>query len=533
MNRDTFFNLLNVQAVNTPDATALYSTKCSVTWGELLDAIHQRVDWIERHQIKRLGLLADNSVNWILWDLAALFSNTVLVPIPGYFSLQQKQHALEQAAIECLLSDKETVASELGLDIAKENIMGTDLSQCDYFVFQIKSETHAAHLIHEKTAKITFTSGSTGEPKGVMLSAENMLNVANSLAKSLRETQVKKHDCILPLATLLENIAGVYAPFLVGATVQVSAMSEIGIEGASDLDVALFVNGLHQRAGESLILLPQLLLALVSSIELGAAVPSGLKFIAVGGARVSETLLRKAEHLGLPVYQGYGLSENGSVCCLNTPESSLLGSVGRPLSHNQIRISLKGNSQGDPQGEVQGEIQVKGNQMLGYLGGKKTSDEWLSTGDIGYLNTEGFLFIKGRKKNVFITSFGRNVNPEWVESELCAAHEIAQAIVCGEAKATNTAIIFPRISRSDQQSGKQQITNQQLQQAIDQVNTRLPDYARVKHWIRADTSFSFENGFATSNGRPKRQNILNFFGAQMSALDEHASQAQTTLIQEY
>jgi len=529
MNRDTFFNLLNVQAVNTPDATALYSTKCSVTWGELLNAIHQRVDWIERHQIKRLAILADNSVNWVLWDLAALFSKIIMVPIPGYFSLQQKQHALEQAAIECLLSDHEAVASELGLNIAKENIMGTGFSPCDYFVYRLKSATHSAHLIHEKTAKITFTSGSTGEPKGVMLSAENMLNVADSLAKSLRETQVKKHDCILPLATLLENIAGVYAPLLVGATVQVSAMSEIGIKGASDLDVALFVSGLHQREGESLILLPQLLLALVSSIELGAAVPSGLKFIAVGGARVSETLLRKAEHLGLPVYQGYGLSENGSVCCLNTPESSLLGSVGRPLSHNQIRISLKGNLQGDSHGE----IQVKGNQMLGYLGGQKASNKWLSTGDIGYLNTEGFLFIKGRKKNVFITSFGRNVNPEWVESELCSAHEIAQAIVCGEAKATNTAIIFPRFSRSDQPSSKQQITNQQLQQAIDQVNTRLPDYARVKHWIRADTPFSFENGFATSNGRPKRQNILNYFGAQMSALDEHASAAQTTLIQEY
>ena len=536
MNREEFYNLLSEQSLNSPNVTAVYSSGLTVAWSELLNEVHQRMAWIKRHQIKRLGLLADNSVNWILWDLAALFSNIIIVPIPGYFSLQQKQHALEQAAIDCVLSDNEALASELGLNIAEERILGTGISHCDYFVFRINTETCSVHLIHDETAKITFTSGSTGEPKGVMLSAENMLNVADSLAQSLRKTQVKKHDCILPLATLLENIAGVYAPFLVGAEVQVSAMSEVGIKGASELDIELFVKGLHQRAGESLILLPQLLLALVSSIEFGAAVPSQLKFIAVGGARVSESLLRKAQSLDLPIYQGYGLSENGSVCCLNTPESSFLGSVGRPLPHNQVRISL------------QGEIQVKGNQMLGYLGGDRPSNEWLSTGDMGYLNTEGFLFIEGRKKNVFITSFGRNVNPEWIEGELCSTYEIAQAVVCGEAKASNIAIIFPRFTRSELQNSElqnselqnselqnselqnselqnsgQQITDQQLQQAIDQVNIRLPDYARVKQWIRADIPFSFENGLATSNGRPKRQNILNFFSAQMSTLYEHAS----------
>ena len=243
----------------------------------------------------------------------------------------------------------------------------------------------------------------------------------------------------------------------------------------------------------------------VSCIESGTPVPAALKYIAVGGARVSEALLQRAENLGLPVYQGYGLSENSSVSTLNTPESNRRGSVGRALPHNQIRICSLG------------EVQIKGNQMLGYLGCKENTNDWLSTGDIGYLDSEGFLFIEGRKKNVFITSFGRNVNPEWVESELASSYEIAQSIVFGEAQAFNLAIIFPRFPHCK---------DQQIQEAVDRVNTCLPDYARVKTWLRADTPFTFENGLATSNGRPKRQNILNFFRAQTRALYEQTKQMQ-------
>jgi len=505
MNPLEFFKRLNEQVLRSPDMVVLYSEEHSVKWESLLDEIQQRAMWLEKKRIKRLGLLADNSVNWILWDLAGLLTQTVLVPIPGFFSVQQKKNILDHAVLDYVLSDQREFADDLSLNVQSGTPVGTGISTCYFWVFQLNIETTSIPYVHEETAKITFTSGSTGEPKGVMLSAGQQLKVADSLAISLDNMQVKKHDCILPLATLLENIAGVYAPLLIGATVHVSAMSEVGFKGASELDVPQFVRGLHQRSGESLILLPQLLLALVSCIESGTPVPAALKYIAVGGARVSEALLQRAENLGLPVYQGYGLSENSSVSTLNTPESNRRGSVGRALPHNQIRICSLG------------EVQIKGNQMLGYLGCKENTNDWLSTGDIGYLDSEGFLFIEGRKKNVFITSFGRNVNPEWVESELASSYEIAQSIVFGEAQAFNLAIIFPRFPHCK---------DQQIQEAVDRVNTCLPDYARVKTWLRADTPFTFENGLATSNGRPKRQNILNFFRAQTSALYEQTKQMQ-------
>jgi len=511
MNRTQFFGLLAQHAKTMPNAIALCSSQHSVTWAELLDEIKLRSAWIKSHQIETMAISADNSPNWVLWDLAALYSNTVFVPVPGYFSTMQKQRLLNSAGIEYLISDQVTLADavELGIDIDPQP---TAILSCYYLVHTRVNTDKISRNHHKSTAKITYTSGSSGEPKGVMLSASQQLSVAQSLADSLAELKVKKHDCILPLAILLENIAGVYAPLIVGACVQTSPMSEVGIKGSSELDIATFLRGLHGRSGESLILLPQLLLALVSAIEIGAPLPEHLKFVAVGGARVSDSLIHRALAVGLPVYQGYGLSENASVSTLNTPSRNKIGSVGCALPHNQIRIANDG------------EIEVKGNKMLGYLGADSgnelnEADEWLSTGDLGYLDDEGFLFVKGRKKNVFISSFGRNINPEWIESELCSSAEIAQSYVTGEAQAFNVAVIVPRYSY---------YKDHQIQDAVDLVNCRLPDYARVNRWIRSDTPFTFTNGLSTSNGRPKRQSLENTFSARISALYQ-----ETTATTEY
>jgi long-subunit acyl-CoA synthetase (AMP-forming) len=138
-----------------------------------------------------------------------------------------------------------------------------------------------------------------------------------------------------------------------------------------------------------------------------------------------------------------------------------------------------------------GEVRVRGARMLGYLGEAGLKDDWLATGDLGHFE-DGFLVLHGRKKHQFITAYGRNVNPEWVEAELTQQASVAQAWVHGEALPGNLAVLVPRHAA---------ISDAELGAAVEQVNAGLPDYARVGQWLRADQAFSPANGLATANGR--------------------------------
>jgi len=216
----------------------------------------------------------------------------------------------------------------------------------------------------------------------------------------------------------------------------------------------------------------------------------------VGGGRVAPQVLDRAERLGLPVFEGYGLSECASVVCLNTPEARRIGTVGRPLPHVELRLA------------DDGEVLVRGPQMLGYLGEPLQVGEWLATGDLGHFE-DGFLVLHGRKKHQFVTAYGRNVNPEWVEAELVQQAPIAQAWLHGEALAQNVAVLVPRYP---------ELSDAGLQAAIDRVNAGLPDYARVHRWLRADAPFGASNGLATANGRLRRNALFNHYQSAINAI---------------
>ena len=145
--------------------------------------------------------------------------------------------------------------------------------------------------------------------------------------------------------------------------------------------------------------------------------------------------------------------------------------------------------------------------------GSVTPAQRSATGDLGYLDADGFLHVTGRRKNMFITSFGRNVSPEWIESELCDEPPIAQAAVFGEARPWNVAVIVPTPTA----------TPRQVAVAIDSVNGRLPDYARVGDYVLADEPFAPRNGQSTTNGRIRRPALWNCYRARLNALyDEPA-----------
>jgi long-subunit acyl-CoA synthetase (AMP-forming) len=157
-----------------------------------------------------------------------------------------------------------------------------------------------------------------------------------------------------------------------------------------------------------------------------------------------------------------------------------------------------------------GELLVRGIPWHGYLGedDHPQAPDFIATGDLGYLDADGFLFLTGRKKNMFITSYGRNVAPEWVEGELVAHPGIAQAAIFGEARPFNCAVIVPHPGTP----------LDVIEAALDTANHRLPDYARVRAWIPATEPFTPGNGMSTPNGRLRRPAILGKYAAQIDAL---------------
>jgi acyl-CoA synthetase (AMP-forming)/AMP-acid ligase II len=301
---------------------------------------------------------------------------------------------------------------------------------------------------------------------------------------------------LLPLPVLLENIAGVHAPMLAGATCCVPPLAEVGVGGATSFDPFACLAAIERWQAQSVILLPQMMVALTAALEAGAPRPTQLRFAAVGGAKVAPALIERARAAGLPVYEGYGLSECASVVSLNVPGANRAGSVGRPLAHVGVRID-------------DGEILVARSGFLGYLGAETSDGDWLRTGDLGWLDVDGFLHVDGRRKNLLITSFGRNVAPEWPEAELAAATAIAQAAVFGEARPRLSAVIVPRT---------QAVADAAIEAAVGAANRRLPDYAQVAFWIRAHTPFSAAEGLATANGRIRRDAVWARYGARLENL---------------
>jgi len=449
---------------------------------ELRHEVAARAAQLQRLGVQRVALALDNGLEWALWDLALLRAGLVCVPLPGFFSPAQQEHVLNHAGIDCLIGAVSPFSERCGF---RQSVGGLLLRQPD-----------AVTPVPDGTLKITYTSGTTGQPKGVCLDAEAQLAVAESLRRASLPCDVRQHLCVLPLATLLENIAGLYAPLLAGARVELRPLAEIGFSGAAGFELQRLLATLQASQPHSLILLPQLLLALVSAAEQDVPLPASLRFVAVGGGRVAPQLLERAERLGLPVFEGYGLSECASVVCLNTPEARRIGTVGRALAHVELRLA------------ADGEVLVRGPHMLGYLGEPALAGEWLATGDLGHFE-DGFLVLHGRKKHQFVTAYGRNVNPEWVEAELVQQAPIAQAWLHGEALAQNAAVLVPR--RGD-------CSDAELRAAVERVNAGLPDYARVHHWLRAAEPFTASNGLVTANGRLRRNALFNHYQSAINVL---------------
>jgi len=469
--------MLTISQAGSATDIVLQSGAKSLSRSELLLAVDGLAKQLRSLNVKSVALYADNGIDWILIDLACQALGIRVVPVPLFFSTAQIKHTIASSGATALVSDQQNI----------EKLIGARAGQafCGMTSLYTLEESESADL-PEGTQKITFTSGTTGSPKGVCLSAEQQVAVATAIAAVASDGN-PKHLCVLPLSTLLENLAGVYAPLLSGGSVTAPSLADVGLAGSSGLDIKQFLHCITEHQPNTMILVPEILNALTEATECGWRPPSSLHFVAVGGGKVSPELLRRARAAGLPANEGYGLSECASVVTLNVPGADHIGSVGRPLPHVSIEIE-------------QDEIVVRGSQFLGYAG---QPDSWnaacVRTGDLGHIDEDGFVFVSGRAKNQLISSFGRNISPEWVESELLAGPLLQQAVVIGDARPYCVALVEPRNAAT---------TDADIDTWIRSANQKLPDYARVVDWhrvtapqrvtIERDCSVEIERMYATN-----------------------------------
>jgi long-chain acyl-CoA synthetase len=458
----------------------------SLSRAELLGRIALAGDLLREQGLTRIAVHADNCVDWLLLDFACMDRQVLCLPLPLNFTPEQLRHACSSCAIEAVFTAYPTAFGGAGKKVEQTAVPGLQM---------LKMPVATAPRLPENTAKVTFTSGSTGTPKGVCLGLQQELATATAL-RDIIALENPRHLCVLPLSTLLENIAGVYAPLLAGGSIVLRSLTTLGFGGSRLADPGKFLHCITEVSPDSLILIPQLLHVLVQAAHKGWQAPS-LKFIAVGGSKVSPHLLQEARDLGLPVYEGYGLSECGSVVSLNTPAADLPGSAGKVLPHVQLE-------------EAAGELTVKGNLMLGYVNDPAS---WhpavLPTGDLGRIDEHGFVHLSGRSRNTLISSYGRNISPEWVESELLASPLLAEAVVLGDAKPYCVALLTPR---------QPEITDQMLAKAVAAANERLPDYARIMGWHRLAAPMAANPGLVTANGRPRRPEIAQAYTLEIENL---------------
>jgi long-subunit acyl-CoA synthetase (AMP-forming) len=486
---------ISITAKTFPDSIAIESFDLDYSYKELIDLVEQYSDFFEKKSEIGFAIDLDNSPEWAIIDLALLNAKKVNIPIPGFFTNSQVRHLLKDGGVQVVLT------------YTPENFNG-DIDQaftlCGKKIYQVILDNRQVNY-PLGTIKVTYTSGTTGEPKGVCLDFLSINKVVHSIAQRSQVSSSDRHLSVLPMTTLLENIGGLYTALSCGATTIIYTQEEIGISGATGINPQKFMQTINKSNLTTTILIPQMLDVLVSMTESHFSYLKTMRFVAVGGAPISQNILIRAEKLGLPVYEGYGLSEATSVSTVNGPNARKMGTVGKALSHVDLRISNDG------------EVLIKGSIFKGYLGEELYCldvDGYLPTGDIGSIDEDGFLTLKGRKKNIFITSFGRNVSPEWVERELVAQPGLMQAVVFGEGKPWNMAVVFAN-------------SDVDIDAAIQQANLNLPDYAKVSTWIKADEPFSVLNNQLTGTARVKRDVINSYY--QQKIKESYQSIKETAL----
>jgi len=456
-----FFECLSRTAAVAGTRLALASAAGTVSYRELLERVRAHAQWATQLP-DRVGLLFTKNPDQVFCDLALSFAGKVLIPLPEFFSDNQLSHIIQTTHLTDAVADPPSIerAKRLGLKVHQLNAAS------------IPSVTPAVD-----SQRIIFTSGTSGKPKGVCLDGRQMLASVHALVEASHASAADRYLSVLPNSLLLEQIAGTYLPLSVGAAILFPrSASTVAAAGPSAFSAP-------QIKPTVTVLVPELLRSWVNEFPAREHFLSSFRFIAVGGAPISQRLAAAAWEKGLPVYEGYGLSECSSVVSVNRPDARRPGTVGRPLT--DVQVTVDG-----------GEIVVAGpTVMRGYVNEPPIPGCW-RTGDLGYFDPDGFLVVTGRKDSVIVTAAGRNINPEWIEEVMTTDSGIRHCVVV-EHKRELVALIVPHDSSIYKDVSA-------IRDLITFAARGLPDYAKPRRYLPMSDQEFWGLELLTPNFRPRR-----------------------------
>ncbi len=459
----------------------------------------------EGFQGKHIALIGTSSVEWIESYLSIITGNTVAVPLDAGLPGEDLIELINRSDSEALFLSPKNKALLDGILDGCPNLNKIWILQEEELEFTHKKIASLSALMAAGTdhgdsdrpapddiATIIFTSGTTGKSKGVMLTQNNLASNVISVAYTTEPGSILLS--VLPVHHAYCLVMDWLKGFSLGTTVCIndSLLHMVKNMGIFKPDVMLMVPMMIETIYKRLASVdPSIPKKAVAHNVFGG----NLKIIFTGGAHLDPYYIEQFAEYGVEVLEGYGMSECSPVISSNTPEVHKAGSIGKPLPNAEITFE-------------NGEILVKGSSVMkGYYKmpeetAETLKDGWLHTGDKGYVDDDGFLFINGRVKNLIILSNGENISPEEIENKLALDALVGEVIVTGEDNGL-TARIYPDPEVAAAKGLDREAIQAALQAFLDHYNKNQPTYRRITGLVVRKNPF-----IRNSTKKIKRQEAL-------------------------
>ena len=498
-----------------------------------------------------IALISDNRVQWAISYLTLMSFNYVVVPIDKNLTFSEILNILYESDSEAiifsdnfsnLLIEKKNTLKNLTVFINMDKE-----SQKDDFIFMkdlIDREIEASESTLPKInsndmAEIIFTSGSLGRAKGVMLSQKNLAANLQDMLSMLMMYPEDKFLSVLPMHHTYECTCGMLCPLYAGSSVHYSrslktiADDMLKVKPTIVLGVPLLFDKMYKKIQKAVqsdskkaVIVPKIV-ALMNALEklkiknikkkifkeIHDKFGGAIRLFIVGGAPPDPEVAKGLQGFGFGFLQGYGLTETSPILALNQLDNFKNDAAGLPLPGVKLKIV-------NPDENGIGEIYAKGdNVMLGYYKNKEKKEEafedgWFKTGDLGYIDNDGFLHVSGRKKNVIISKNGKNVFPEEIEDMLNKSPFILESVVYGEKDDKQSEVIAAQIVVDSEefilysQKNNVQINDKLIDKIIGdeikRINKNLTSFKRIMRFYIREHEFE-----KTTTKKIKRYLVMN------------------------
>ncbi len=497
------------------------------TYGEIYDKALRFSQLLNTLNIKRgdrIVICSYNSPQYVVAYLGCLFSGVILVPLDFASSENFILKIIKTTNSKLLITSNLKIIGNLGLKLIKtndlKNIKNINASKINVenlfeILKKLKKKKINNNIKDKNLVQILYTSGTTGNPKGVMLTHNNLYENITAISKVIKLTHKDKSLSVLPLSHVFEQVCGFLYFQINGASItymksrrgseiiNLFQKEKINLMLTVPALLIIFKNKIEEKAktsGNHKSLLKALKLADKLPIYLRRLLfkrihqsfGGKLKKIVVGGASLPIDVELFWERIGIKIIKGYGLTETSPIVTATPENNRLLGSVGPTIPGVKLKFSkqqeilVKGKNVFC--GYYQKNINLKNISLnnFGYYENKLTKSEfdqdWFKTGDIGFFDKNNFLFIKGRLKNMILSESGLNVYPEDIEDKLNKIADIKESIVTGITKNNKVKIVAVLLLTKENRQ-KYQHQRKKLKFLINQVNQQLENHQKIADFI--------------------------------------------------